>query len=84
MNNSKGMVQRFTKKERSTSEQISNDIAEGIDNKHSAEELRTAVAYYNDLFAVEAQKRAELQSKIAIFEAAKGLMDTALSRWNDL
>ena len=65
MDNRKGLVKRFSKKEVEKSEQISNDIAEGINGKHTVKQLRTAVAYYHDLFALEAMKNADLTLETA-------------------
>lgn len=80
MDNRKGLVKRFSRKEAEMAAQISNDIAEDIDNKHTRAQLRMAVAYYSDLFAVEAGKRREFESKVKLFEAAKGLMDAVLGK----
>ena len=78
MNPKLGLVKRFSKKEAGLAAKISNDIAEDIDCGETRKDLRMAVAYYADVACVEAQSRAAAESKLAMFRAAKGLMDSVL------
>lgn len=80
MDNRKGLVKRFSRRESEMAAQISNDIAEDIDNGHTPAQLRMAVAFYSDLLAVESQKRAEFESKVRLFRSAKKLMDSVLGK----
>lgn len=71
-------VRRFTDKQAELAAKISNDIAEDIDCGESRKTLRMVVAYFADVACVESQRRADAESKLAIFRWAKGLMDAAL------
>ncbi len=68
MNNKRGLVKRFSKKEAELAMKISNDIAEDIDNGESRKQLRMAVAYYHDLFVTEAENRSADLSKFLLSE----------------
>ena len=72
------LVRRFTDKQAELAAKISNDIAEDIDCGESRKTLRMVVAYFADVACVESQRRADAESKLAIFRWAKGLMDAAL------
>lgn len=64
-----GLVVRFTQKQRRLAEQISNDIAEDIDNGESREQLRMAVAYWADVAAVNAMERSSLKTQLLLAKA---------------
>lgn len=73
------LVKRFTKVQAERAAEIANDIAENIDNGESRAELRMTVALTTDLLSVESGKRAEYESKLALYTSAKALMDLALN-----
>jgi hypothetical protein len=75
-----GLVKRFTPEQAERAAQISNDIAEDIDNGETRKELRMAVAYWHDRMCVEAQARATAESALEIYRSAKKLMDMALEK----
>ena len=77
MNPNLGLVKRFNKREAERSAQISNDIAEGIDNHDSVQALRTAVAYYSDLAVVAEQRAARAETKLVLARVAKTWLDLA-------
>jgi hypothetical protein len=79
-NRNSELVKRFSKKQAERAAQISNDIAEGVRRVHSIKDIEMAVAYYADVACVEAQKRARLESKLALYVSAKALMDLALRK----
>jgi hypothetical protein len=68
----------FSKYQIDRAYQIANDIAEDINNKDTRAELRMAIAYFRDRECVESQKRADLESRLALYQSAKGIMDLAL------
>lgn len=74
-----GLVRRFSPDEAELAAKLSNDIAEGIDCGECRTDLRKAIAYWADVAAVEGQRRAAMESQLAIFRSAKALMDTVLS-----
>jgi hypothetical protein len=58
-------VVRFTPEQRELALQISNDIAEGDATRHPVALVRMAVAYWADVAALEAGKRALYEGEIA-------------------
>jgi hypothetical protein len=74
-----GLVTRFSSKQAELAAKISNDIAEDIDCRESRKKLRMSIAYWADVACVEAQRRADAESRLRIFRIAKELMDAALT-----
>ena len=74
-----GVLHGFSKKEIDLAHEVSNHIAEGEDFHVTHKKLKRVIEYWVDCAYAESQKRANLESKVAIFQSAKALMDVALA-----